>query len=851
MAAQDEGSLGVSHPAEQWQRVKEIVDEALDIPTRQRPAFVARACGRDESLRREVEALLEREARLGDFLGLPFFSIRAEKDLDVGRELGPYRLLERIGSGGMGTVFLAERADGEVRQHLAIKLLKRGVDTDEIVRRFQMERQILADLSHPYIPQLLDVGSAADGRPFFALEYVEGERIDTWCDAQKLDTHQRVRLMVRVCEAVHFAHQNLVVHRDLKPANILVTADGTPKLLDFGVAKLLASESQFTTRPGAAPLSLPYASPEQLTGASMTTAVDVYALGMVLYELLTGRRAYEIDTSHPELAMRQVLEEKPVRPSFAVTLPAEARPGRKRRMPEEVSQVRDGDPRRLARRLRGDLDNIVLKALAKDPERRYSSAEQLGEDLHRYLAGMPVRARPDTFYYRAGKFLQRHPAGVSATLLAILLVLGFAVGMAHERNRAEHERQRAEHERDVAQQERNRAGWVTEFLMRLPEFADPNREPGQALTLREALDAGTRRLDREFKGEPEVRAALLDGLGTSYRHLAAYEEARLRLEEALASRRRLYGDDHVLVAVTMYNLASLEDDLGNETEAESLMRRALAIQRRGFSEGHRDLARGLNNLAAFLTAQGKVEEAESLARESLTMTEDLFGAQHKDVLYPLSTLANVLRRQGKLSEAETAFRRCVELRRALEGPVSSELSKVLNGLAGTLADQGQLKKARPHFEEALEIRRKLYPGDHPNLVTILNNVGRHYLLLAEPSAAVELLDEAFEMQGRLQPGWSWRSAMLGRSLAWAQLDLGRTNACGELARSALNVIEEHGAGRHIAETKSILGACLAAQGKRDEGLLLLREGYEGLLESLGEEALISRVARERLKNHSA
>ncbi|MCP3964583.1 MAG: serine/threonine protein kinase [bacterium] len=838
----------MSTRTQRWQRVKDLVDETLDLPAVDRTAFLDRACDGGDDLRREVEALLEREDQLGGFLARPFFSLRTDGDPDLDRQLGPYRLARRLGSGGMGTVYLAQRTGDDLRQRVAVKLLKRGLDSEEMVRRFQIERQILADLSHPYVARLLDVGTAEDGRPFFAMEYVEGERIDAWCDARRLGTRQRVTLFRQVCEAIHFAHQNLVVHRDLKPANILVTAEGTPKLLDFGIAKLLDRDpglTAVTVAPGPAPLSLPYASPEQLAGGPITTAADVYALGVMLYKILTGRRPHRLNGLGAEEAARLLRREKPVRPSIAVGRSERSRRAdgsRDELTPESVSRVRDGEPRRLARHLRGDLDNIVLKALSPEPERRFSSAEQLSEDLRRHLEGLPVRSRPDTFLYCAGKFVGRYTFAVATATLVAILVLGFGVAMAVQGQKIVRQSQEIARERD-------RADWVTDFLVHLPETPAPDGAASETLTLRDALDAGVERLHREYAEEPKIRAALLDAMGSSYRRLLVYDQARPLLEKALHLRRDLYGEDHVLVAETMHNLANLERDEGNGEKAEVLMRRALEIQHRHFPEGHRDLARGLNNLARLLPVTRK--EVEALARESLEMKERLFGPEHRELTKPLYTLAFSLRNRGKLEEAENLYRRCLALRRRLEDPMSPELANVLNALAGLLVERDKLKEAASLYEEALKIRRHLYAGDHPRLVSILNNLGRLRILLDEPKPGGALLEEGSAMAHRLAADKKLsdgKLAVVEKNLAWARLESGEFSACEELARLALAVFRQRKSVRRVAETKSILGGCLMGLERFEEAEPLLSEGHESLLETAGEDALVTRLARERLLN---
>ncbi|MCP4662706.1 MAG: serine/threonine protein kinase [bacterium] len=410
---------------ERWQQIKTILDEVLDLPPAQRRAFLDRACEEDPSLRQEVGAYIELDQGLGDFMPEPAAPVDQESPEDTAADLriGPYRTLRRIGEGGMGTVYLAVRED-DFEKRVALKLIRRGMDSEEIVRRFHNERQILAHLDHPNVARLLDGGTTEDGLPYFAMDYVEGESIDKYCDARKLSTPERLELFRQVCAALHFAHQNLVVHRDLKPSNILVTADGVAKLLDFGIAKLLSPQpgaQTVKTEPGSRPMTIQYASPEQIRDQPITTASDVYSLGVLFYKLLTGRLPCHLDTCGRLQSMRVICEDEPARPSVAVRRREEipAAGGTAELTPESVSRTRDGDPRKLRRRLADDVDSIALMAMRKEPLNRYGSVEQFSEDIRCHQEGLPVIARRSTFTYRVTKFARRHKPGLAAAPLGL------------------------------------------------------------------------------------------------------------------------------------------------------------------------------------------------------------------------------------------------------------------------------------------------------------------------------------------------------------------------------------------------------------------------------------------------
>jgi serine/threonine protein kinase len=415
--------------SEDWHRVEELLNTALELEPGARRKFLDALDA--PTLRREVESLLVFETESDSFLSAPalafssdFFEDNNGEDGErAGQAIGRYRIIKEIGRGGMGAVYLAERADDAYQQHVAVKVIKRGFDTDEVRRRFRNERQILACLEHPNIARLLDGGTTEDGLSYFVMEYVEGQPLNEYADAHRLSTVERLKLFRIICAAVTHAHQNLVVHRDLKPSNILVTSEGTPKLLDFGIAKLLhgdsLSEAETMTATNLRVLTPEYASPEQVRGLPVTTATDVYSLGVLLYELLTGHRPYRLKNRHPQEIERVICEEQPDRPSIVITHTKEAaNEGSETRgasvTPQTVSEARETTPDKLRRRLAGDLDNIVLMAMRKEPSRRYASVGQFSEDIRWHLEGLPVLARKDTFSYRASKFVNRNKLDVAA-----------------------------------------------------------------------------------------------------------------------------------------------------------------------------------------------------------------------------------------------------------------------------------------------------------------------------------------------------------------------------------------------------------------------------------------------------
>ncbi|MGH9663190.1 MAG: serine/threonine protein kinase, partial [Bryobacteraceae bacterium] len=444
-----------------WAQVRQIFDAAIERQPPEWPAFVRQACGADDELRKEVQALLISYSKSDDFLSRPAVDwsrtmITGEdivEDYPVGYRVGPYRLHNCLGRGGMGSVYAAARADSEFDQKTAIKFVRRGMDTTEILRRFRVERQVLANLDHPNIARLIDGGSTPDGLPYLVMEFVEGRPIDQYCEAHRLTVTERLTLFRAVCAAVHYAHQNLIIHRDIKPSNILVTRDGVPKLLDFGIAKLLRPDlstlSTMPTMPHLRPMTLFYASPEQAKGDSVTTSTDVYSLGVLLYKLLTAKLPYRVPENSPAAIHKAICEMEAEKPSHAIfreddPSDTEPIPAATQKLESVAAPLREKDRSKLRRKLRGDLDVILLKALRKEPGRRYTSVEQFSEDIGRYLAGQPVIARKDTFGYRAAKFLARHAAAVVAGTIAVLALLAASIASFYSVRAVRQERERAE-----------------------------------------------------------------------------------------------------------------------------------------------------------------------------------------------------------------------------------------------------------------------------------------------------------------------------------------------------------------------------------------------------------------------
>jgi serine/threonine-protein kinase len=830
----------VPPPPERWQEIDQLLAAALERPAAEREAFLAEASRGDPELRREVQALLQSSAEAEGMLGESATSFAAplltalrsdsgddERTRAAGERLGPYRILEEIGRGGMGAVYLADRADDEFEQRVAIKLVKRGMDTDEVLRRFRYERQILASLEHPNIARLYDGGVSDDGRPYLVMEYIEGRPITAYCDAHRLGTDARLGLFRTVCQAVQYAHQKLVVHRDIKPSNILVTEQGSVKLLDFGIAKLLGSEAQPAaplTRTEVRLLTPEYASPEQFRGMPVTTASDVYALGVVLYELLTSRRPFDRTAMRALGAEQPALEREPERPSAIVARRVEEAAGRApggALTPDAIAEARGTTVDRLQRRLRGDLDTITLKALAPEPERRYHSVEQLLEDVRRHVQGLPVAARPATVAYRARKYVRRHRVGVAMGVTFALLVATLA--LLHNA--------RITRERDRAQLEADKARASIEFMVELFEGADPDEALGDTLTVFQLLERGATRMEHALARQPAVRATVQNVLGKLYVKLGDYQRALPLLEGALATRRALYGDEHEEIAQTHRDLADLLSRKGDYGAADSMFRRALASGRQRLGNEDPGVAAILNEWGNMLAYSGKYEEAEPLFQEALRILTKLAGDYRKEIAASKYGLATLRFRAGEHDQAEALFREVLATRRQLYGDLHNQVIDALEDLGNTLYEKAEYTAAERHLREALEKRRKLLGPDHPAVSTALNNLALVPSTLGDYERADSMLRESLSIVEKLVGREHRDFGMTLSNIGWLSLRKGDLETAEAQFREALGIMQR-ASGKESDDAGLLLG---------NLALVLQRKRAYGEAERLYREALAVRT----------
>jgi len=719
-------------------RIEQVFARAVLLPHAERAAFLAAECGGDAPLAAEVASLLAADDGARNFLATPALAAGAglggggapvlagpsgahasSGDL-AGARVGGYRVVRLIGSGGMSSVYLAERdaAEHGFRMQVALKVIKRGLDTDEILRRFITERRLLAGLVHPNIARLIDGGATDDGRPYIVMEYVDGTPVDRYCEARSLSVRERLALFRGVCAAVAHAHRSLVVHRDLKPSNIFVTDDGIPKLLDFGIAKVLEPEigdggaggERVAATVTAWRMMTPrYASPEQIRGEPTTTATDVYSLGVVLYELLAGRAPFPADTSLSDLE-RMICEGAPARPSAIV-------------------RAATTEPRR-ARSLAGDLDMIVLMAMRKEPERRYGSVDQLDDDIRRHLEGLPVMARPDTVRYRTAKFVRRNPAPVAAAALIVVLLAVSGVAMSVQLGRTRAERDRANVEAETARS-------TAEFLEGLFRVSDPSEARGQSVTAREILERGAQRVEKDLAEQPLVQARLLRSIGSVYANLGLYGDARPILERAVEIHRTTPGAEEAEVAASLDRLANLYRRTGDTQESLALAEEALAIRERVFGADHINVAGSLNNVALLRTRGGDLDGATALLARAIAIRERDLGAKHPDLATPLFSLANIHMATNDFGAARPLFERTLRLWEASLGPEHPQVAAAFSSLSQIASEEDRHAAADSLARLALAIRTKVYGSEHDMVGGDLSNLALVRLRAGDARGALE------------------------------------------------------------------------------------------------------------------
>jgi eukaryotic-like serine/threonine-protein kinase len=736
-----------------WERIQQIFEEASQLPFERRQEYVANACQGDRTLYLQVESLLLALDQEGGFLENQIASYAAQVSVgSIPERIGAYRVLSEIGRGGMGVVYLAERADGQYQRRVAIKLVLGGpASAPELRRRFTIERQILGALQHPNIAQLLDAGITDEGTPYLVMEHVEGVRIDQYCDWNKRSLRDRIELFRQVCSAVQYAHRNLVVHRDLKPSNILVTADGVPKLLDFGIAKLLrgsdlpnsatvmeaAAEPLTLTAPAQRLMTREYASPEQIRGLAITTATDIYALGIVLYGLLAGRHPFQMAGSDFIALEHAICETEALSPSATAA---------------QVPNLA------LAAELRGDLDAIVLQAIRKEPAERYVSVEHLSEDLNRYLHGFPVLASRGTRRYRAAKFVRRHRWGIAAATAFVVVLLAFGTGMSLLAMRLARERTYSNQEAAKAREAEQITQAVNHFFQEdlLAQASashqagsGPNAEADPNLTVRAALDRAAAKIEGKFAQQPLVEASIRDTIGQAYINLGLFPDAQRQWERAFDLRRRISGDRDPKTLWEMRNLADLELNQGRWAEASPLLSQLLEIDRNTLGPRNPETRSVMYSLGAAYTRLGKFQQAEKLLAEALELSRSISGEMDDETLGLMRDLADSYSNEGKYQQAEPLFAKTLELQAQRFGPEYNDVLITKLFLSRLYDREGKFAQAEHTAADALHSSRRVMGESHPTTAFLTTMLGNVYFNEGQYDQAEALFARALALDQRL------------------------------------------------------------------------------------------------------
>ncbi|WP_405238808.1 tetratricopeptide repeat protein [Lentisalinibacter orientalis] len=820
--------------------------EVLELEPYARDAYLTANCGHNPVLLREVISLVgaagESEPYFADLAGRIGLGALADDSLPtaVPETVGRWRPLRLVGRGGMGAVYLAERADGHYEAKVALKILPLGLGDAAARERFVAERQILAKLVHENITRLLDGGVTGDGTPYFVMDYVDGRPIDAWCDKHSLPVDDRLALFLSVCEAVQFAHRKLVIHRDIKPANVLVDAAGAVRLLDFGIAKLIDREEQGAevTRLSRRPLTPTYASPEMLRGEAVDVTTDVYSLGVLCYRLLTGHPPREFPD--PSFAGIEAALRATEPPASAAVLRSRQEADGTLVGPEELAARRGTNPRRLAARLTGDLDVILATALAVGKERRYGSVEQFAHDVRRHLEGLPIVARPATAGYRLGKFVRRHRIAIAGGAVAAALLVGItAVSVNHAIVTA---RQSLE----IAA-ERDRAETVTAFLKGIFYTADPGVSQGADLTAREILERAVLGLTDDSEERPDVRADLLDAVVDVYVGLGFFAEALPLAEEVATLRREIAGEWSAAYADALHTQSYLLEQLGDYGEALDAAGRALELRRAIGAPV--PLGDSLIVYARVLHRQGEPERAEPYYREAVALHRSAFAGPDEKLAQSLVSLGTLEKALGRLDEAETLQREALAMRLALYETPATELIESYYNLGTVLHQRELYEQAREAYESALAVGAQLWPKPegHPDEAFMLNGLARVHESLGEDARAAELFGEASVRVERLlgpdHPNLGIVEANRGRILLRV---VGCEAAEAPLER-AVSVLEAAApAILPLALARSRLGRCRLDGGRLDEAESLLQAALPPLRDGPGIDHPETRAVLERL-----
>ncbi len=859
---------------DQWKKVETIIDQVLSVSGKEeRTKLINKCCGDNDKLRKEVETFLDSIDASGNIWDELLISNRVLMDEMTQNEnlsriihsegeqperIGIYEIKRKIGRGGMGDVYLAERSEGGFHQKVALKLIRREMASEIQTKRFLQERTLLSKLNHPNIAGLLDGGVSDDGRPFFVMEYVDGMPVTEYCKTNKCTLEERLSIFEQICEAVQYAHTNLIVHRDLKPDNLMVTAGGMVKVLDFGIAKLLDQElsenSLFQTGESHRMLSLNYAAPEQITMETVTTSTDVYTLGLLLYELLSDRKPFDLKKKKLQEAEQIIRYREPAKPS-------------------EVTKKRKKE-------LLGDLDAIIMKALRKEPEKRYETASSMLEDIRRCRLNKPVLARKGTFRYRCGKFLKRNRLVFTSTSLILVILTGFSILYVVRINQ----------EKSLAELEAEKARLVTDYLKSIFEFSDPNQSSGETITARDLLKAGSEQVDN-LNEQPEVKAEILATFGGINYSLGDYVKADSLFQESLSIRRKLEDDADEEIASILYQMALNKENMGQYDIAESLFTESLEMQQQLYDENDINIIKNLNSLAylyqlkgelgkatdyidrgltalqsmsvpdsvelaeayhlqaSIFTAQGYYNRAISSLQEALQLCYSLYSLPHPKINKSLANLARNYQKLGDYNTADSLYFESLQMSKALYEGDHLSTAITMNNMAGLYKLQENYIKADSMYVESLTMLKKVLGEKHPYIASNLYNLANLKREMGKYSEAEELYRQTIALDtlllGTDHPNVATDYNGLGLVLA----DKGEYEAALEYFIMALDIQEkryENPSHLHLLDTKSSLALIYEKMDELVKAELFLKEVYHGREKVLGSDHTNTKSVKQRL-----
>jgi serine/threonine-protein kinase len=804
--------------------IKSIFERAVELDKLSRELFFKNLNSEEKEYEEEVKSLLEAYDGNNDFLEIdPGRDIFSDDNVGphplIGKHIGAYLIEEEIGIGGMGIVFSGKRDDKAFEQKVAIKILKQGLTSEYLVKRFENERQTLANLQHPNIAKLFDGGKTEEGLPYLVMEYIDGVPITEYCEEGKLSVDERLELFISVCNAVEYAHQNLIIHRDIKPENILVTTEGRVKLLDFGVSKLLDEDlinaNAGLTKTGTWHLTPEYASPEQINGENINTSSDIYSLGVLLYRLIAKQNPYKIYNSSP-LAISKILSEgKIIKPSEVIQNTTRAAVIKK-----EFSQRGTEFHKDSYKKIKGDLDNIILKAMHKDTSQRYTSVKDFAIDISKYMNGHPVSAHEDTLVYRFNKFVKRHKAGVAVFILFNIVVLAGIAAIIYQGRIAAQER-------DKAKIENAKFEKVNDFLAGILTSVDPS-ELGRDVKVYDILDKAAENVETDLKNQPEIEASIRSTLGNTYVNLGEYDKGKPFLEKALSINEGKYGIESEQFAFSLHDLALYYDWVGDYKKADSLYKKSVNILRKVLEQPTFHFAEVLNNYGLIKMYFEKYVEAEKLFSEAIEIAKVTVGEENKNTATFLNNLALNLTDGEKLDEAEINFKRALKILVELLGENRPEVGTSYNNLGYLYSLKKDYKSAEIYLEKSYKLKLSLKGDDHSDVGLALNNLGVINFNMNNYVKAENYFNEAMKQNRKSlaedHPYIALNQYWLGKIyLESGRLSIAENSLRKSLKTRIVKFPPEH---KDIWRTKAELGICLLELKKYEEAETLLSSTLE-------------------------